>query len=316
MYEYIPYKPEVNKAEVVQIEPVNNNAIDEALKIMAEAQLKPEPEAPEPEAPEPEAPEPEAPEPEAPELKNKICFKHNAILFKRIFNLLGAINQEAKLKFNIDSIKTSIVDPAHVCMINLEIPKYALEKYSISNDINLGFDIDKLQYLLKNIGKNDLFEFNYNSDIDLLKTFIDIGLFNHEYSLIEEINLLEPTIPNLNLPVNFKINTKIVYDFLIQASKITDYIQIDASRDQLIFTGSGDSDKVVLKLNREQINRYICNNNYKSCFSVEYLLKVIKNLKPLFTELNFYMGNENPISIIGNQSIRIEVLLAPRIETE
>jgi len=242
---------------------------------------------------------------------------HSSYFFKHIFNILSSINTEAKIYFNKNNICVGVVDPAHVSMVNIDIPKYSIESYNIDKDIILAFDLDKINHMFKNTNKNDLFSLKYDSDIDLDKSFINIGFFNHTLSLIKKDSVPDKSkVPVLNLPVKFNIATKIIYDFLIQANKITDYIEIIADINTLTFNAFNDTDKVTITLNRDQINNYVCDEKYKSCFSVDYMLNIIKSVKPLFENLSFIMGHENPINIIGNNGYNISFLLAPRIESE
>lgn len=251
-----------------------------------------------------------------PEKIEYINFEHPSGLFKNIFKTLSVVNGEAKIFFTNNEIKTTLVDPVHVMMATIKIPKSAIEEYQVNEDISLGFDLDKLNGIFKGSNKNDRFKFLYDSNKDISKAFINIGIFDHKYTLIDKDQLAEPRTPTLGLPVIIKLNTKILLDFLVKADKVSNYIEIIATKDDLTFNATGDSDEVSITLNREQMALYQCDDTYRSPYSVDYLLSIVKPLKTLFSEIELNMANDNPLRIVGDNGYTVEVLLAPRIESE
>jgi len=245
-----------------------------------------------------------------------VNFEGNSVFFKNVFKTLSVLNNSAKIYFDKEEIRTSIFDPAHVMMINLTIPKIVLGEYHVKQDTVLGIDLDKMNYILKSSGKNDTFKFLYDIDKNIDKAFIGIGIFNHEHALINKDGLPDSKIPNLELPVIVKLDTKLLYDFLVQADKISDYIEMVATKDNFTLNAIGDSDKVTITLKGQLMNSYVCDKTYKSLYSIDYLLSIIKQLKVLFKDITLNMANDNPLRIICDNGYKVEVLLAPRIESD
>ena len=250
------------------------------------------------------------------EINEFINFSHSSSFFKKIFKTIGCISNETKISFTKDKIKTVVVDPAHIMMLTLEIPNTAIEEYYIKKDMSLGLDIDKLNYLLKTSKKTDMFKFVYDAKKDINKSFINIGLFKHSQTLIDSENLPNPKIPNILLPVKIKLDINILYDFLIQADNISDHIEITAEKNELTLHAENDTDNVTITLTRDHFISYQCDSRYKSLFSVDYMLNIIKQLKTLFTDIELKIGNDNPIEINCDNGYTVKVLLAPRIESE
>jgi len=242
-------------------------------------------------------------------------FNISARLLKHVINLQRSTSDEGKIIFDKDKIILSTVDPSHCIMIYQEIPVQNIDEYKINEKIILGFDFDKLDHILKSIKKNDNMLFDYNAE--LFKANIKLGLFKHEYSFIDIDNLPDhPKQPALTLPASFKINTKLFYDFLVQAGNISDHIEISTTRDKLTLYAYNDSDKVKVEIEKYDLEYFNSPENFKSLFSVDFLITAFKGLKNLFDSVNIKIGNDVPIEITGDNKTIVKVLLAPRIETE
>jgi len=305
---------EIDQEDILNEIPDNN--IEKNEDILSEDTVKEiiENNKPEPEPVKEPVNEPE-PEPE-PDYLN---FKHSSTFFKRLFDLIGVINNETRINFTKDNINLRLVDPANVEMINLEIPINAISEYRLNNDLTLGLDIDKIKHILKSNKNNDYFDFIYNSDKNTNKAYIKNGIFSHEICLIDISGLPEPSkLPVLNLPARVVIDTKIFYDFLVQADKISDHIIINISSEYLQLSAIGDSDNLNVTIDKNNFYELYCNrlNSYRSLFSIDYLLATVKQLKPIFDKLELNLGSDNPLKIIGNNGYKAEILLAPRIESE
>lgn len=246
----------------------------------------------------------------------KLNFKVSTNFTKKMFKLLSTVGNETKFNFDKDKITTKIVDPAHVEMIMVEIPIEMLDEYCVDKNVHLGFDLDKLNLILKSSGKNDYFNFVYNNNT--FNADIQIGLFKHEMHLIDTAGMPDPKIPNFELPGKVFVDTNIFYNFLVQASNISDHVQIKITKDYLQLYAEGDIDKVDVTIEKNLLELLECysKDGYVSLYSVDYLLNSVRQLKTLYNKLELNLGNDNPLRITGKDKHETIILLAPRIEDD
>jgi len=265
-------------------------------------------------APAPAAPAPAAPAPAPAAAQDMIYFNANSKKLKDLLLLFNTITTELKLVFYKDKIKINSVDPAHVQLINLEINKSFFEEYKVvlqdKDYLEIGIDLTKIISLLKTVKKGDMITLNFQGDQDFI--LIKSGLFLNKVGLISTDNMPDAKMPVLNLDAKIEIDTKTVFDFLVQAEKISDYFSIKNTVTGLVLYASGDVDNINLEIPRELLLSHL-GIKRESKFSVDYLLKVFKILKNITDHVLIRISDNNPIEI---SSPGILILTAPRIETE
>ena len=238
---------------------------------------------------------------------------------KNFFNMFESMVNEVKIIFRKNELYISVVDPAHVCMINQTLPIRSLLDYRLinTNELELSMDLDKLLKMFKGSDKKDIVTFSYTDQNDKnLK--ISVGSFNHDLTLLDNSLVPGPgKMPVLNFPAAFELDTKTFYNFLSRAASVTDYITIKTTSTGLNLNAEGDADKVNMDLDRFALPYLISNSTHKSKFAVDYLLNLFKTLKNVYTMVHFEIGDDQPLKIrecIDPSNILI--LLAPRIDSE
>lgn len=249
------------------------------------------------------------------EKTEKLFIRCDAKLLKNIFKLHDKLVNEEIMSFNKDGINFKTVDPAHVCMIIQTIPRDNIELYDITNNIDIGIDVNKMLSLFTgSIKKNELIALEYDYvDLGLISSF---NMFKRRTSVIDINGLPTPKIPNLTLPASVSLNTDILDNFCKQANKISDHFKIVIDKDGLTLKAKGDYDKIELLIEKQDLEAHDCDDSYSSLYSIDYFSNVISNLKNLHKIVTLQIDNDNPIRITGNDRVKTEVLIAPRIESE
>ncbi len=62
---------------------------------------------------------------------------------KDIVDMLGTVVTEAKFKIGISGVSVNAVDPAHVAMVSLEVPKTVFSEYDVPADEEISVDLEK-----------------------------------------------------------------------------------------------------------------------------------------------------------------------------
>ena len=243
---------------------------------------------------------------------DKIFFVFNVKILQKTFKLQSIWNNDVKLEFTKKGVIMKTVDPAHVGLITQEIPVNSFETYECDSDFDIGLNLDKLNNIFRGVTVKDVVECQTIND----DFFVNIHTLTHKIGLEDTAGMADPKIPKLNLPVEVTLKTKMIFEFLKQAEKISDHISIIPSKEKLIFKAEGDKDEVRMDLTSNYLKNYKCDSRYKSLFSIDYLLSVIKVLNSKYAYVTLKIGNDNPIEIVGDAVTKTLVLIAPRIESE
>ena len=243
----------------------------------------------------------------------------DGVFLKHIFKIQNTVADETVLVFNKDNIEMLNVDPTYVCMVRQVIPIRNIEEYKKVNidqniPIKIGVSIDKMVHITKTINKNDTLKLEYDSNIDTTMLNIKMGFFDQKIGLYDKAGIPIPKIPNLNLPARFTIGTKIFYDFLVQANRVSNYISIKTDKEKLTLTAEGDTDKVNVEISKNMLLEFESYNNYQSLFSIDYLKNIFNVIKTMFTHVTIKIGNDVPLMLIASDKSELMVLLASRIE--
>jgi len=242
---------------------------------------------------------------------------------------------EAKVKINKDKIEITIVDLAHIALMDLKIHAAYFDVFKVKVPMDIGLDIDYFLDSLKRIPNSVMVTLKMYSDMILhmiIHTrFADI----HKQSFtLKPETLPEPKKPNLLLPQIFKIYPKAIctvyphLDISDYTAWITNGKQLQLIAEEII--DKKDSFSLNFGNNGNTICNYVTfeieslNGNKKrarSLFSYDYMIEILNIIQDA-DDLVVKLGNDNPIEFdfakTNKEKIVMEgaILLAPRIEEE
>ena len=170
--------------------------------------------------------------------------------WKAVISAVSTLVEEATFEATVEGISFRGMDPSHVALIDINWPNSAFEKYNCDSDIKFGVRIDEFSKLVKRADKSDSIEINISDDNMLLVT---IGK-NKKYKM----RLIESSASDTPLP-------KIPYDSIIALTSsafdkilgdvqvVSDYLVINAIKNQAEFSGKGDSGEVNIILENGKV---------------------------------------------------------------
>jgi len=241
-----------------------------------------------------------------------IHMSNNNVLLKKIFRTISSIQHEALFSFKKNQIEYCGVDPAHVVLYMMRLPSKLMDGYKLSKEQDVGVDVEKLYSILKRRKKTQIHLDKYKNNTFLYVSWkANIGHMERRCKLVDPASLPEPKIPKLSFPVKFDIKLHPFLEFLKEAEEIADHISITSSESGIKLEAKGDEDVVGWRIEGKH---KLC----RSLFSIDYLLEAVKSMNLFFTEGSLEMGTDNPLMLKGEnkEGFRMEVLLAPRIESE
>jgi proliferating cell nuclear antigen len=238
-------------------------------------------------------------------------------MFKAIVGNLQYLAEEHKLSISPDKIHVQSVDPSHIAMMAMDIPRSATIEYNAST-FDLGIDVGKLSDLAKMCKKDTLV------DLEIVENRIayKIGIVSGDMIPVDTAGMSDPRIPNVDLPCHFDVSIKDMLDIMKRASDITDHISITADKDKVIISANGETDNTQMVLTNGKEIQFLEIKDLltvKSLFALDYLSNIFKALKPCAKTATIFMGTDYPIRIQTNLFAgegEITYLLAPRIEND
>ena len=236
--------------------------------------------------------------------------------WKAVISAVSTLVEEATFEATVEGISFRGMDPSHVALIDINWPNSAFEKYNCDSDIKFGVRIDEFSKLVKRADKSDSIEINISDDNMLLVT---IGK-NKKYKM----RLIESSASDTPLP-------KIPYDSIIALTSsafdkilgdvqvVSDYLVINAIKNQAEFSGKGDSGEVniILENGKGEITELDVKAESKGQYSLEYLNPIIKAVGSTVETVTCEFSTAKPLRIefkVPNLG-RIHFYLAPRVES-
>ena len=256
----------------------------------------------------------------------------NIDVLRQFCNELAVLSDEAKITISVtDGLRSRIVDPAHIAMVDTGIALEVLERFDffqassqMADDgqvAEFGLDVVKMGSYLKSLKVKDAI-LTLSVDLNTRKMTIDGPTGQRVMSLLDTTGMSDPKIPTLNLPTEVRIpDQKGFKQLLRQAAEISDHIVIryDSAKAAMYLECEGDTDKMKSQVDIEIIRADSSampspdgpfqTRDTKSLFPLEYLTEFVKVIPGAF---KLTIGNDYPLKIEYGKTV---YLLAPRIES-
>ncbi|WP_010917320.1 DNA polymerase sliding clamp [Thermoplasma volcanium] len=234
---------------------------------------------------------------------------------KEITDLLSTIVSEAKFKVDENGMSVTAVDPAHVAMIRLEVPKEVFSEFRSDGTEEIALDIDRLKSVIRLANSSE----NVGITKDKEKLKFDLGNISKSVSLLDPSTIVTPKIPNIASEYYAIIKRSDFERGLRAAEDISDSIRFVLSSEGFRATSHSESEESEMVLPKDMLSDLSCSDTIKSSYPLEYLLKFIKAVSSA-DSLKISFRDDYPLSIEfyldQNPSAKIKglFLLAPRME--
>ena len=235
---------------------------------------------------------------------------------KDVVDTLSTVVTEAKFKISQQGISVNAVDPAHVAMVSLEIPKGVLSEYDIDNEEELSMDLEKVKGILKLASGNDSFIITKDKE----KLRFEIGNIIKSISLLDNNQITTPRVPQIVAEDYIVLNKGDLEKGLRAAEDVSDAIRLTMNPDSFSAKSMSDADESEMILPKDMLKEIQCRESIKSSYPLEYLLKFMKSVSPN-EEIKLSFKRDYPLTIefnLGTESperIKGRFLLAPRMES-
>ncbi|WMT51980.1 MAG: DNA polymerase sliding clamp [Ferroplasma sp.] len=235
---------------------------------------------------------------------------------KDVVEMLNTVVTESKFKITPSGITVNAVDPAHVAMVSLEIPKNVFAEYDVEAEEEISLDLEKVKSILKLASSND--SMVIVKDREKLK--FEIGNIIKSISLLDNNQITTPRVPQI-VAEDYVVMIKGEFEKGLRAAEdVSDAIRLTMTPDNFSARSMSDADESEMILQKDMLKEIQCHETIKSSYPLEYLLKFMRSISPS-EEIKLSFKSDYPLTIefnLGTDSperIKGRFLLAPRMES-
>ena len=236
--------------------------------------------------------------------------KINSDDLRSILKSLSIVSYEGMLSFTQNEMTSKLVDPANVCMVDLNIPTGEFTDYELDEDFSIELDYDKTLNFISD-AKNEVVS------LGITKTHIEInyGIAQFRQATVALDSLRsEPKLPILSFNVKLELKTKQVSKAIKSCGKLADHITFQMLKDDFSIHGKGNTDEVTAEIEDPLIHKA---DTAISIYSVDYLTDLFKGIGTTETiTLEMSTGFPLVITTTTKKTGTLMYLLAPRIEAD
>lgn len=222
---------------------------------------------------------------------------------------ISSLITEGSFKINNNGLSLIAMDPASVAMIIYNLLSTAFDKFEVSEEMIISFNIPKFVSILKRAGTKDIV--TIETDGTSLKIIME-GDTNRVFVLpLIELKEKEQKIPDLDFKSNIEFNAATLKSAIKDVSMISDCVQFEAG-EGFIISASCDGSKVETKISTAKVE-----GSAKSKYSVEYLDKMI-GLAKVADTLKIQFSDDYPLKLDFKalDKLHLSFILAPRVDND
>ncbi|MCS7142678.1 MAG: proliferating cell nuclear antigen (pcna) [Aigarchaeota archaeon] len=241
--------------------------------------------------------------------------------FTDLIKAVSAVVDEGDFKATATGLRLISMDPAHISLVDFELPKDSVEEYELSGDVEITINMLELLKFLRRAKKNESLTLNYDSEKRKLTIILTNQAAARERTF--QLSTLEPveggrtTAPRLTFDATARISTEALWEAIEDSSLVADSMKVTIARDTVVFTARGELGTVENKLTVDgaMVHEVNAQKEASATFALTYLEKIVKAGKDLSEETLLMLSMNKPIKIgFPLPNARLEYLIAPRLE--
>jgi len=248
----------------------------------------------------------------------------DAATLNTTLELLQTTAKEAKLHLGNDGLRTKVVDPANVMMLDVHIESSAFREVP-AGSFTVGTDLEKLQELCSKAASDQTIDFAFKPetqklDISYNRASVDMACIDPD--AIRQ----EPDLPDLDLPNHFTAELSEFRDGLEMAEVVSDHVDIEcrADAEEVAIIASGDTDDTEWCLTDAEMSSFHLREDTVSKYSQSYLTFKKEGYGGLLKhipdgDVTVSVGQEWPLWIefeYADGAASVTAMLAPRIQSD
>lgn len=244
----------------------------------------------------------------------------DAKLFRNIISAVSTLVEEANLDLDPEGLEVRAMDPSHVAMVDLDLPRDAFQEYECPQSVTIRLGLDGLIKLLKRAKANEKVMITYNMETKKIELTVRNEV-KKEFiiSTLEAVEEKTPT-PKITFKSRVKMTSASLREIIDDAQAIGDSIIFETTPEKLIVLVEGElnSAKFELDKNSPAVVEFTAEEPSKASFNLTYLADMVRAGASSSEILNLEFSTNMPLKLEFPlpQSGSLSYYLAPRIEAE
>ena len=234
--------------------------------------------------------------------------------FRDLLKAANAVVEEAELVFDPEGIRLRSMDPSHISMIDLYVPREFFDRYEVYEERRVCFNIKDIVKLVYGNKRGKLKDSSLWIGIDEDRiSFKGSGKLkgSKTYNLIEPY-LEEEEIPEPRIHFNSRISMVTgTLKRIIDDCNIHEYMLLTVYPSRVLFQnadGSGTLIENELTNYADDILELSADGEQCAAYSVEYLKDLVKVIKPLSEVVTLDISTKQPMRITADLSLGIQLI--------
>lgn len=236
-------------------------------------------------------------------------------VWRSVIDAISELIDEANFVASPEGMSLRAMDPSHVAMIEVNLPKDFFDEYECDEKFNVGINLDEFRKVLRRGSARDKMEIEVSGGrINIVFS----GRAQRSFSIpVIDIAGEELSSPSIEFNVHARLVSDVFRDAIKDVGLVSDYVKISAEKDLLKVSASGDRGDVDVKLSEDMgsLVELDVKESSNSTYSLSYLEDLVK-ASEASEILTLEFSNEMPIKLsfeLPNGG-SLTYYLAPRIE--
>ncbi len=245
----------------------------------------------------------------------------DALQFKSIVEAVSSLVDEADFTLTPDGLKLRAMDPSHIAIVDLDMPKDSFEVYQCDSSVRFRISIDNFVKLLKRVETGEFMNLQYD---EKEKKVILTMKSDMEREFI--VPTLEPSkeelqLPKLTLPTRVRLKSAALQGLVEDTQILSTNVKISVTEDTLTMTSIGSMTTSKLTMVKDKSKALLELTTDKpaiSVYNLNYMGEVINKGAKIAEEVTFNFSSNMParIEFFMQKAGKIQYYVAPRIESE
>ncbi|MBS7645815.1 MAG: proliferating cell nuclear antigen (pcna) [Candidatus Bathyarchaeia archaeon] len=244
----------------------------------------------------------------------------DAKLFRNLMSAVSTLVEEANFDLDPGGLKVRAMDPSHVAMVDLDLPKDAFQEYECSQYATVRLSLDGLIRLLKRAKPNETIEITYNVETRKIElTVKDEVKKEFRISTLEAVEEKAPT-PKIAFRAKVKMASTSLKEIIEDAQAIGDSVAFEATPEKFTVLVEGELNAARFELDNDSpaVIEFAVDEPSKASFNLTYLADMVRAGASSSEILSLEFSTNMPLKLEFPlpQSGALSYYLAPRIEAE
>lgn len=239
-----------------------------------------------------------------------------ADLLRTIVSAVATVAEEAAFTAEPEGLNFKSMDPSHVVLVDLDLPKEVFDKYRCTQPGKITIKVEDLKKLVRRADSKDTVEISTVEEEEINVKMTD-G-YDREYTIHRLESLLgETPLPKLSYSTEITIVKQGFVKTLDDIAVVGDHVTIAASKDKVVFSGKSDfgSGSATLAKGHQDLLQLKVKEDSRSTYGIDYLLNITKAL--VADKVLIEYSSKTPVRLtfkLSEKGGQVQFYAAPRIE--